>query len=322
MFKIFKKPNTTNEIEINETVASNDSMKKNLLPLFELAEQIEKDTQMLLNEEGEMTSNFNELLAGTGHTVEQIQKVQSHLENLSKNSEQTNILLEQVFKSLDTSSKKVDRAKTENVNVVKQMDDVSEMFEQFIELFNQLQGQYSKIENLATIISSIAKQTNLLSLNASIEAARAGEQGRGFAIVANEIKKLSADTQQNAKDIMDSLGKMTEVMEQLNLRSTEGNEMVVETTTSIKSSTIFMNDIASAEGEVFKYLDQVKLSQDSNLSGVDKINNDLINLIDRSKFDTNQFEALMLSVQKKADFFLDVLHHLNQIKILKEEYHK
>lgn len=322
MFKILKKPSNTNEILINKTAESNKLIDTDILPLFELAEQIEKDTKMLLNEEGEMTSNFNELLAGTGHTVEQIQKVQSHLENLSKNSEQTNILLEQVFKSLDTSSKKVERAKTENVNVVKQMDDVSEMFEQFIELFNQLQGQYSKIENLATIISNIAKQTNLLSLNASIEAARAGDQGRGFAIVANEIKKLSADTQQNAKDIMDSLDKMTNVMEQLNLRSTAGNDMVEETTTSIKNSAVFMSDIASAEGEVFKYLDQVKLSQDSNLSGVDKINNDLINLIDRSKFDTNQFEALMLSVQKKADFFLDVLHHLNQIKILKEEYHK
>ena len=322
MFKILKKPNNTEEILINKTAEGNKISDTDILPLFELAEQIEKDTQMLLNEEGQMTSNFNELLSGTGHTVEQIQKVQSHLENLSKNSEQTNILLEQVFKSLDTSSKKVERAKIENNNVVKQMDEVSEMFKQFMELFNHLRDQYSKIENLATIISNIAKQTNLLSLNASIEAARAGDNGRGFAIVANEIKKLSADTQQNAKDIMNSLGKMTEVMEQLKLRSTEGNEMVVETTTSIKNSEVFMSDIASAEGEVFKYLDQVKQSQDSNLLGVDKINSDLINLIDRSKLDTNQFEALMLSVQKKADFFLDVLHHLNQIKILKEEYHK
>ena len=319
---MFKRRRDDNKLAIDEIAVSLNKTNIDIMPIFELAEQIEKDTQMLLNEEGKMTSNFNALLGGTGFTIDQIQNVQGHLENLSKNSEQTNLLLQQVSTSLTTSSSKVERAKIENINVVKQMDDVSEMFEQFIDLFNQLQNQYSKIEDLATIISTIATQTNLLSLNASIEAARAGDQGRGFAIVANEIKKLSASTQQNAKDIMSSLGKMTEVMSQLNVRSTKGNKMVGETTTLIKKSTVFMDDITSAEGEVFKYLDQVKLSQDSNLSGVDKINNDLIDIINKSKLDTNQFEALMLSVQKKADFYLDILHHLNQLKILKEESDK
>lgn len=48
------------------------------------------------------------------------------------------------------------------------------------------------------MIAGISKQTNLLSLNA----ARAGEAGKGFSVVANQIKKLSVDTQENAEDIM------------------------------------------------------------------------------------------------------------------------
>ncbi len=62
------------------------------------------------------------------------------------------------------------------------------------------------IRGAAEFITSIAEETNLLSLNASIEAARAGEQGRGFAVVASQIQKLAEQSNKSAQQIEQIIG--------------------------------------------------------------------------------------------------------------------
>lgn len=80
---------------------------------------------------------------------------------------------------------------------IKTRDSINIIYEQT----NSTNESVVKIREATLLITSIADETNLLSLNASIEAARAGEQGRGFAVVASQIQKLAEQSNSSAKKI-------------------------------------------------------------------------------------------------------------------------
>ncbi|MBY0430663.1 MAG: methyl-accepting chemotaxis protein [Rhodospirillales bacterium] len=73
--------------------------------------------------------------------------------------------------------------------------------EAMLEVVRAIAESSQRVNRIAEIISRIANQTNMLSLNAAIEAARAGEHGKGFAVVAEEVRKLAEDTARSAGEI-------------------------------------------------------------------------------------------------------------------------
>jgi heam-based aerotactic trancducer len=76
-----------------------------------------------------------------------------------------------------------------------------------------LQQSARDIERINSIVTKIADQTNMLSLNASIEAARAGEHGKGFAVVANEVRKLAFQTKESLADVTNILNELNKKVE-------------------------------------------------------------------------------------------------------------
>lgn len=81
---------------------------------------------------------------------------------------------------------------------------------ELVELTDAIAARANDVESILGAIGGIAKQTNLLALNAAIEAARAGEAGRGFAVVADEVRDLSSRTSQFSQQIREVMLAMRE----------------------------------------------------------------------------------------------------------------
>ncbi|MBR1741157.1 MAG: methyl-accepting chemotaxis protein, partial [Lachnospiraceae bacterium] len=126
--------------------------------------------------------------------------------------------------NLDGTSGEMKEAGDSSTAIIKDLsisnDKTMEAIERIGEQVNATNESANRISEAIQLITSIAEETNLLSLNASIEAARAGEQGRGFAVVANQIQKLAEQSNESAQ-------KVSEIIENL-LKDSEKTVDVME----------------------------------------------------------------------------------------------
>lgn len=106
---------------------------------------------------------------------------------------------------LDETSVNMKQASDEAVTILNELSrsngNMTEGIHRIAQQITRTNDSVKEIEEAASLIASIADQTNLLSLNASIEAARAGEAGKGFAVVASEIQQLADQSNKSADSI-------------------------------------------------------------------------------------------------------------------------
>ena len=225
--------------QMSESLNNMYSSNKNIIQnISDESNEINDASQTLSAMSEELNAEFskiqdnmtivNDAMMSTGAATEQVSasvtEVNNSVQRLAEETEQTAKEVARIkgrAKEIQENSK---RSHDEAIAIAEQRSKEVEAASAKAEVVHE-------IENLATAISNIAEQINLLSLNASIEAARAGEAGRGFAVVASEINKLATETADAVSQIQDTIVSIEEAFGDLSTSSSKLLAFVTDTVT-------------------------------------------------------------------------------------------
>lgn len=149
-----------------------------------------------------------EVASATSNQAQGVQEAENSVNHIGRSIEEANGKMQEFFETSKKMAGASGSVRKTLAELNQSMKQVKAAVEHVYHQTNETHVSVEKISEMTNVITAIASQTNLLSLNASIEAARAGEMGRGFAVVAEEIRKLAEECNTSAVEIQEVLSQL------------------------------------------------------------------------------------------------------------------
>ena len=214
------------------------------------------------------------------------EKMMLSVKNQNDTITQTSASLSQMSQKIYEINEKASQQREGMDSVINSLDSQMQLMQQLVDNVEKVKASSDKITNFVQAVNKIASQTGLLAMNASIEAAHAGVLGKGFSVIAQEIRKLSVETTNNAQNITDTLLQ---------------NEEIVNMTA--ESVTVFSNYTKSMTEEVRKtigVIEEILAAITEIETSTKDVMQEISKVVDDSHTNTELAEGVTIEISQQS----------------------
>ncbi len=290
--------------------------------LVEVVGKIKHSSQVLFNSGTSLEDMANQSSNTTNEIGHAVEDISSGAMNQAEETEAASASISEIgymiteivtsVNALNETAQNMKAASDESSVIIKELSDSNDKTTEAIaKIGHQVHATNDSVQAIrqaVDLITAIAEETNLLSLNASIEAARAGEHGRGFAVVATQIQKLAEESNQSAQEIGDIIDNLLTDSEQTVKVMDEVNVIVNEQRNKLEETKVKFNlvtdgvDTTNNEAEVIRT--QASSCDNARVKIVDIIQ-DLSAISEENAASTQQTNASMQELNATLQILAD-----------------
>jgi methyl-accepting chemotaxis protein len=291
-----------------------ESFKKMRANLAKLNEQIRTASESLKDSSSSLAETI-------GHMTQSTQQVSSSVGQASKSAQIESAKIDEMVKMLAEQTKAIydvvqsaQNAASASANASEVAQNGSKSAQHSLERMNSLlknvegtsdsmrllSKKSKEISQIVAIITNIAQQTNLLSLNAAIEAARAGEQGRGFAVVADEVRKLAEGSRKAAGQIQQLIELVEHDIEETTQKMDRTMTDASESSRTISDSLKSLEDIAATVEETAAMVEEISASTEEQKALTESLARSLDEVATIARENSSAAEGVTVSSENLA----------------------
>lgn len=247
------------------------------------SEQLSASAKQSTQASEHISSTIQELAAGSDSQMQSVEETADIIDEMVSYTEQITKDTKEIADRVSNSADRSVEGKQSIDKVTTQMSSINRNVTGLGDTIKTLSDHLNEIGSINKVITDIADQTNLLSLNAAIEAARAGEYGKGFAVVADEVRKLAEQSVHSAEQISGLIG----MIENETNKTLESMDTAIH---EVEEGTHVVRDA----GEAFENIED-------SISGVVKQIDQITGVVNELESGTTQVKKLMDLVKDVAE---------------------